>query len=219
MNEDGLQLRLDQIDRFYLRAVMKEKGMSHNDLTDFLDTIFDFSAKKDFIDADGNFQTKLGNGTYTNSLYPVLTSMQKYRDEIQSRLSSGYEKSEGSQLSTQRGEIRDYILSNLNDTYLSAISSEYDENISKVDGLKESLNQLCANFGEFLSGEYQMYFKEQDVVNTYDYYIGNPNYYSENVAEQIFLLQQYCQKDDNLVNHYAKDSADDVRNGQIEISS
>jgi hypothetical protein len=95
MNTDGIQLKLDQIDRFYLSTMlMKSSGLGHNELTDFLDTIYDFAARKDFMDGDDNFQTQLGNGLYTNTVYPLLTSMMKYRDEISSRLSSGYEREE-----------------------------------------------------------------------------------------------------------------------------
>lgn len=68
--------------------------MDHSQMVDFLDTIYDFSARKDFMDEDGRFQTKLGNGTYTNFIYPILTRLIECRDTISSRLSAGYERSD-----------------------------------------------------------------------------------------------------------------------------
>lgn len=77
---------------------------------------------------------------------------------------------------------------------------------------------MSASFADFLSGQYQMYFDTYE-GSEYDYFNGNPNYYSENIAERILLLQQYVQKDKNIVNHYAYDAATNVKNGQIQISS
>ena len=145
MDQDGLQFKLDQINGFYLSAMHVEdadgRKLTHDELTDFLDTIYDFAARRDFIDPNGDFQTGWFEGKYSNQIEPTFVEMKKSRDTVLKYLDDGYQPEE-KVLPEQCKDIRAYILSSLQDTYLSAVSAVYDENIDKPRRLADEVEEL-----------------------------------------------------------------------------
>ena len=52
-----------------------DKSLGHNDLTDFLDVVFDYGAKRQFVDKSGYFATQLSTGEFTNTVVDELVRL------------------------------------------------------------------------------------------------------------------------------------------------
>ena len=76
MDRDGRDFTRQQIDRFYLSSMLVKNGLTgelgHEDLTSFLDVIFDYGAKRQCMGADGYFATQLSGGEFTNTVVDRL---------------------------------------------------------------------------------------------------------------------------------------------------
>ena len=221
MDQDGMQFKLDFINQFYLSTMHVEdaddRKLTHDELTDFLDTVYDFAARRDFIDRNGDFQTGWFDGKYSNQVEPTFVGMKKSRDTVLKYLDDGYQPQE-KVLPEQRSDIREYILSSLRDAYLSAVSAVYDENIDEPRRLSDEVAALDSEFTAFTTGEYALYFNKQDTETQYDYFNGNPKYASDLITERLYGLDQFAAAD-TIVNHYALDTAKEVDAEQVGLST
>ena len=202
MTDDGISYRLNQISRFYTDVMMMKNELSGIDeLSDFLDTIFDVGADMSYYDKSNNmFSTKLSahDGMYASEVYEQHQDLSANLDGLNEWLDGRDYTPKSEPISDQISTILDFIKTTQEEEKLSGVSAIYDEYQPQVDAISAELNTLVTNYNNFLSGDMSFYFKKSDCKYCYgydddglkyykhDWYIDNPAYSNE---EGYFLYE------------------------------
>lgn len=218
-NDSQMNFTLNQIDNFYLNTMMLKCGLdnelNHEDLTGFLNTLYDIGATKAFIDKNDIFSSKINSDVFTNQIYDELTSCQNSYNILCSYLDD-YSYN-ASLLSDQVSSIIKHIEQKLESEYMNNISGYYLTNKDKTEKLSTEIDKLSVDVENYINGQYSFYFNKSNDVN--DFFIENKKYISKNITDKIQNLELYVSKQSNIKNVALIDSTNNILNTIDDVSS
>lgn len=201
MDADGREFAKRQIDKFYLSSMMVKDGLGeqlgHNDLTDFLDVVFDYGAKRQFTDKNGFFATTLSSGEFTNSIVDELVRLSSDYAWLAQYAPTYYDFKNAS-VSAQAEEIVvSAVRTQLSAPYFEGISDSYQRWWPSAVALSAEMDACVLAYENALSAQDPLYFENS---GSGDYYFENSQYAADNVADKTAKLQLFASKAGNMSN-------------------
>lgn len=239
--DNGLTYKLRDIQDFYLKTMaMCDQLGDGEELADFLDMVYGIGADRSSIGKDGTFRTDLTEyGRYSSEIFPIYENLNNAWKKVQSMMTKdGYSNiqpvdfqfNENFDIETQLSDLAyNYVYVNVSNDVLAGLSSVYEEYNPQIEGLSSKFDDLVDRFNNLIGGDIDLYFTSCDSKYSidsngaykHDFFTGNPEYETEfeYLKDKLFVLEQYVQKPENIVNYQLLDMITNVRNNNYQISS